>query len=489
LVGKLAWGGGPEWSYVMVGCCANWKFDAGRLTARWPMCGLLLITLTLWAGCTDPFLTHRKTLEALYVQGRFDQAAAVMDSPEGQSVYGDRNRLLYWLDRGSVALAENQPALAISNLEKAEGYMEVRREPTAGDEIGKWLINDTAAAYFGEPYEEQYVNVLKLLAQLENGNIEGGATVEARRMAGKADVLRGKYLQAIGEVNKKGTSEVRGYSPPSLGDRYNSTGGEFVESTLGAYLSAVTFMKAGDASAQDVAARRLLTDIEAQRGLIGPVRAEDFASLADMRAGEANTLIVALSGRGPTKEAVRFGPIPLYTYTVYFELPELRGGSAEAARARVVIDNGTIAPQELSFIEDLRAVATENHKRQLPLIYARSYIRSSLKAATVAIATEAARKGRGGKNDTQAVIEIAGIIGGLLFVSQTEKADLRCWTFLPGQAHVGLLNLPPGEHTVRVEYLSGGGGVLYSSPPRTVRVGATGTGTNELNTIVEHFWR
>lgn len=53
------------------------------------------------------------------------------------------------------------------------------------------------------------------------------------------------------------------------------------------------------------------------------------------------------------------------------------------------------------------------------------------------------------------------------------------------------MNLPPGEHTVRIEYLSAGGGVLYSSPPRTVRAGGgregVGAGTSELNTIVEHF--
>jgi hypothetical protein len=107
----------------------------------------------------------------------------------------------------------------------------------------------------------------------------------------------------------------------------------------------------------------------------------------------------------------------------------------------------------------------------------------------VAIATEAARRGSRGHHDTQTAIEIAGILGGLLFVSQTEKADLRCWAFLPGQAHVGLLNLPQGEHTVRIEYLSAGGGVLYSAPPRTVRAGGAAGNANDLTTVVEQYWR
>ncbi|MCC6320366.1 MAG: hypothetical protein IT438_02895 [Phycisphaerales bacterium] len=449
-----------------------------------PFWWLLAAAALSASGCTDPFLTHRKTLETLHAEGRFDEAAALMDSPDGRALYGDKNRLLLWLDRGSVALAQHDPARTITELEKAEDFMEVRREPTAGDEIAKWLLNDTAAPYYGEPYEEQYVNVLKLLAQLEQGNLDGGATVEARRMAGKADVLRDRYLRSVNEADKKGEDLIAGFSPPSLGQRYANPDGEFVESTLGVFLTAVTFMMTGDPGGQSVAARRLMTDIDAQRGLIGPVRAGDFASLSDLRPGRVNTLIVALSGRGPTKEPVRFGPIPIYTYTVYFELPELRGGSAEAARARVLIDDGATATQELAFIEDMRSVATENHRRQLPLIYTRAFIRSSLKAAAVAVGTEAARKGAG-SHDARTAIELAGIIGGLLFVSQTERADLRCWTFLPGQAHVGLLDLPPGEHTVKVEYLSDSGGLLYTSPATAITVSPD----RRLSTVVEHFWR
>ncbi|MFN7020346.1 MAG: hypothetical protein ACK4WH_03335 [Phycisphaerales bacterium] len=461
--------------------------DSSPRRVDWPqalglaLAGLVAATLS---GCVDSFQVHRKSLESLYAAGDYAKAAAILDAPEGRRLYGDKNQLLYWLDRGSIALAQGQPEVAISNLERAEDFMEVRRELSAGDEIARWLINDTAAPYYGEPYEEQYVNVLKLLAQLEQGNFDGGATVEARRMAGKADVLRDRYLRALGEATKKGESSITGFSPPSLGQAYANPEGAFVESTLGTFLTAVTFMMTGDPGGQSVAARRLRTNIDAQAGLIGPVRAEDFESLGELTPGRVNALVVALSGRGPTKEPARFGPIPIYTYTVYFELPELRGGSAECPRARVVVDGDDPFTQELSLIEDMRSVAAENHRRQLPVIYLRAFLRSSLKAAAVAVGTEAARRGAGSR-DTKTAIELAGILGGLLFVTQTEKADLRCWAFLPGQAHVGLMNLPPGRHTVRVEYLSDTGSVLHSTQPQEVVI-QPGRG---LRTIVEHYWR
>lgn len=435
-------------------------------------------------GCADPMRQMGQDLQALHATGRYDAAAALLDQEAAQGTFGEKNRLLYWLDRGAVALAQDDTAKAIEMLEKAEAVMDVQRESTTGDEIARWLVNDTAAAYVGEPYEDIYVNVLKLLAQLERGEIQGGATVEARRMAGKADVLRDRYLRTLEAVNKKGTSEVRGFSTPTLGSERFSSAGEFVESSLGTYLTAVTFMKSGEPESQSVAARRLATAIESQGRLIGPVRAADFQGLGDVKPSEANAMFVAVSGRGPTKVPQQFGPIPLYTYTIYFELPELRGGSAEVDQARVVFDDG-LTPVTLALVEDMGLVAKANHERQLPLVYARSFLRSSLKAAAVAVGTEAARRGTRKKETAQAAVEIIGILGGLLLVTQTEKADLRCWSFLPARAHVALAKLPPGEHPARIEYLSGGR-VVFTTAPRTIRVG---DGPGDLATMVGHYWR
>ncbi len=475
-------------------------------------------------GCTA-LDDQRRVLSDLYAQGRFDVAAATLDDPTVRQTYGAKNDLLWWLDRGGVALALHDQKTTIDLFEKAEDYMEVRRGPSAGDEISRWLLDDTAAPYYGEPYEDIYTNVLKLLAQLEQGHIQGGATVEARRAAGKADVLRDRYLKYKDAVYTR--------AGPGFSQAVRSGGlieandeGRFIESPLGTFLTAVTFMKAGDVQDQAVAGRRLLDSIRLQHGLIGPAREEDFAGLGERSPDTVNVLVVALSGRCPTKEVLRIGPIPIFDWPVYFELPVLRGGSAEAASARVVVapagapgETGSSAASEypgateshpLAFVEDMRSVATENHKRELPFIYARALLRSSIKAGASFAATQAVRhntRNREGRSNNAAVI--GSVLGGLAFVALTERADLRCWTFLPGQAHVGLLRLPPGAHRVRVEYLSSSGGVLYSTPWRTITVptrrsqsrgwsegasesgggGGGGRGDSELITVVEHYWR
>lgn len=463
--------------------------------------GVTALTLSgLLGGCVTRFDTSREVLAPLHAQGRFDEAARLLDDPETKADYGEKNRLLWWLERGAVASALDQHEVTLDTLEKAESYMEVHREPTGSDEFARWLLNDTAAPYYGEPYEDLYVNVLKLLAQLERGEVQGGATVEARRLAGKADVLRDRYVRTDAALRERARSESRAGGSQSSGDafsaatssassRFSSSGapGEFIESTLGTYLTAVTFMASGDRDLQEVAGRRLESAIRLQGSLVGPVDPTRFETLGTRRLADGNVLIVGLSGRGPTKVPERIGPIPIYTWPVYFELPQLVGGSAEVGSVRVLVETSTgaaaAAATPLDFVEDMRSVATENHRRQLPQIYARTYLRSSIKAAAAAIGTEVARS-QARSGDTRDLVTIGGIIAGLALVVGTEKADLRSWTFLPGRADAGFITLPPGEHTVRVEFLGRGGGVLYISPPRTVRVSS-----DRLTTVVERYWR
>lgn len=448
-------------------------------------------------GCVTAFDRGRATLEAMHEQGNYDAAARMLDDPAVQSEYGERNKLLYWLDRGAVALAQKDNAKAIDLLEKAESTMEVDREPTGGEELSRWLLNDTVVSYYGQPYEEIYVNVLKMLAQLQAGQIDGGATVEARRAAGKADVLRDRYIRRREGV--AGNGQFQSALAGTMRSVDANEQGEFIESTLGDYLSAITFMKSGDADFQSVAGRRLASAIALQRGLQGGGEVDDakFASIGAMRPEDGNVLIVGLSGRGPTMVANKIGPIPVYEWPVYFELPELRGGSEEVGSARVVVEPdwaptpdvpGTppaATLRSLDKIEDFRIVAAENHRRQLPLIVARTVLRSQLKAAAAFAATEAVKHSASRGTD-RSIAQIGMIIAGLVFVGGTEKADLRCWAFLPGRADVTFLKLPPGKHRVHIEYLSRSGGVLYATPSREVTV--TGT-ASELSTVVEHYWR
>ena len=448
------------------------------------VCAFALAAVAL-AGCESAFDRHRRELGELHAQGRYDLAAQSLDSPANRELYGERNELLFHLDRGAAALAAGDRQAALDRFSDAERIMDERRGEDAGDVLGALLVNDTLRRYVGEPYEDIYANVFKILAQLELGRVQGGATVEARRMAVKANALRDEYLRLVPAVRERGGE---GAAASHLGALSPATSeGQFVESTLGLFLAAVTFMHSGDSNDQAVAARRLTQIIQAQREIIGPAEPRNFEGIGDRAPESGDVLLVAFSGRGPRKEPFRLPPFIVGNVPIYTEVPVLRWRPSRVAAARVIVDGKV---HDLDFVESLAQVANENHKRQLPLTYARTFARAAAKSAGVYFGSKAAERagGRGA--------EIGVLLGGLALMIATEKADLRCWELLPGQAHVRLLRLPPGEHRVRVEWLGAGGGVIHASPETTLRVPGAASesqdsvpgGEPTLNTIVEYYW-
>lgn len=456
-------------------------FSLCRVVASRPFAGWLLllvcvVTVIGAQGCTTRFDEHRGALDRLAGTGAYAAAASSMDEAKARGMYGDRNGLLFNLDRGAVALFLGDHETAFVLLEQAEDEIELYFRMTAADQASRWLINDTAARYYGRAYEDQYVNVLKLLSHLERGEISGVATVEARRLGFKADQLRDRYLREFAAISERGGGRFE--SDVGRGGYVDVTsGGQFIESPLGTFLSAVTFMASDDRNEQGVAARRLRQSIEAQGALIGPVSASAFEGLEDDRLGDGKLLFVAFSGRTPALERQRFGPIPVFDWPVYFELPVMRVRPGEVSRVLVVESSGRVIG-ELPLVEDMARVAAANHERELPKIYARTLLRSQIKAGASFAATQVARASN---NDA---LVIVAVLGGLAAVALTEKADTRSWLFLPGRAHAGLLDLPPGEHRVRAEFVGSSGGVVYTSEWSDVVVSP-----GRLTTVSAVYWR
>lgn len=449
---------------------------------------LASLVASVCGGCQ--FEQHRHELERLHAGGQYRTALSVLDSPQSKDLYSSGNRLLYLLDRGALLLAEGRDGEVISTLEEAEGIMDYKGKRNEGDDILEWLVNDGAAKYVGEPYEDMYVNVFKLLAELRSGQISGGATVEARRLGRKSDLLRGRFDSSRAALREKSGDNQKILAKSGMyGDE--STAGQFIDSTLGTYLSAVAFMKANDRDMQSVAARRLVDAAKRQQQIVGPVDPERFVSLGDMPPESANVLLVAFSGRGPTKYAERIGPIPIGDVPVYFELPMLRSTPSRVAKVRATLtpDQPSEAnpPQivELNLIESMNGVATENHRRQLPVIYTRTLIRAAIRSGISFAVTETVRKNQGGarrKSDDEALVSL---IAGMAMIALAERADLRCWAFLPGQAHAALASLPQGRFSATMDYLDSSGRVLYSLKQDNLDASSA---PSALTTMIGHYW-
>jgi hypothetical protein len=379
--------------------------------------------------------------------------------------------LLWHMERGSVAMAAGDPGLAVKRFDTAEAASAYNYDPTRGDVFTMWTLNDAEATFVAQPYEDMYINVFKTLAYLEQGKVDGFATAEALRQLRKAEHLRdvyGKYMQMAGAQDRAGVLKTAN-AKAGMGVK---DAGQFVESPLGAYLSCVTFLAVDERNNQELAARRLVDAVRQQQAIVGPVKAEDFEPLTNLKREDVNVLVVALTGRGPIKVESRLRA-PLLDLFVDIPYPRLQMQPTSITGAFLEVEGTADAPGRLSLIEDMASVSAENYRRAEPAIYSRTLVRVASKLGLVAGASVAAHQGD--KKGNYSLAAVAAVLG-VVAVQASEKADLRSWVFLPGQARVMLAKLPPGQHRVRLVYELGGG-TLVREEWKTIQVRDSGLTT------------
>ena len=127
-------------------------------------------------------------------------------------------------------------------------------------------------------------------------------------------------------------------------------------------------------------------------------------------------------------------------------------------------------------IEHLDLVAREVYKVKEPIIYARTIVRASLKAAATNKAS----------NEIKEQNELLGRsvkLLGKVAQEATEKADLRSWQTMPGKSYGTVLKLPEGTHTIELEYYETSGKLLFTDT-QEIKVGTE----KDLTLVESIYW-
>ena len=143
-----------------------------------------------------PFLfscaSYRTKLSDYYSNIGRENYTAALDAKKANRFLGqDRNKLLYYLERGKLFhLMKNYDS---SNLyfNKADEFLESKRK-TAGDVITSNLLNPMTQTYLGEDFERFMVHYYKALNYLYLNDPEG-ARVEARRITLSTSAQEDKF--------------------------------------------------------------------------------------------------------------------------------------------------------------------------------------------------------------------------------------------------------------------------------------------------------
>ncbi|MCS7231776.1 MAG: hypothetical protein RMJ67_06535 [Elusimicrobiota bacterium] len=141
-------------------------------------------------SCATQF-TYYSTLKSLMSSENYTKADALIEENKLKE-YGEKNALLYWLDKGIVLHYAGRYEDSILAFNKAEKLAEELYTKSISEEAASFLVSDNAKSYYGEDFERIFINVFQALNYLFLHKYES-ALVEARKVDHKLKTLQVDY--------------------------------------------------------------------------------------------------------------------------------------------------------------------------------------------------------------------------------------------------------------------------------------------------------
>jgi len=405
-----------------------------------------------------------REMDDLLVQRDFARAESIISEAKEDGLYEEKDRVLYYLDIGMLNYYNGAYSESIENLTSAEYGIEELYTKSVGKAIASGLLNDNALDYFGEDYEDIYLNIFKALSFLHLGNYDG-AMVELRRINIKLSMLEDKYRQILEEYNSSEEAE----------SRLEPLESRFHNDVLARYLSLLLFREERDYDGARIDSEKI-DDAFTQQTQLYRFEKPPLPLLEY----EDNALVnfIAFTGRSPAKLAHTIyidsgNSMVFLTYqgesddyvnrligfnTIFmpgvrpgfhfkFELPYLSLRGSDVTSIAVLVDG--VEAGQLYLTENMESIAEETFKLKQPWIVGKTVTRTVTKGVVKELGKEVA-------NDQ------LGFWGGLLVglaadvaVDATENADTRLSQFFPAHAYTGEIGVTPGPHDIQLVYYSG----------------------------------
>ena len=413
----------------------------------------------LWAAAlllscvtVDPHVPVDHLVEA----EQFSESAAVLEE-KNKSIYRDKDRVLYFLDKGILTHYAKDWEASSALLEEGERAIEANYAVSVSQEMGTFILNDRTREYDGEDYEDIYLNVFNALNYYHRNNVED-ALVEIRRMNNKLRDLSVRYgtmMTGMQKIALDNGAEI----PPNPDAPVRFTG-----SALARYLGMIFYRGSGMMDDARIDQRQLrIVMADAPAVYRNPVPASIQEELA-VPPGMARLNVIGFAGRSPvkTEEILR---IFLGNAWIKIALPVMTARPSQVSSVEVVFDSGERFSLEL--LEDMGAVASAVFVRKKNLIYTKSVIRASIKG----IAASAFNMAAENSSENSGLFTLLGL-GSQILAEASEKADLRQARYFPGRAYVGGLNLPPGTYSFTVTFYSSSGSILAQRRHQEMKVAA-----------------
>lgn len=403
--------------------------------------GLAWAVVTLVA-CAGPSGAHKVELNAKIAARDWAGAEQQLDLSQERE-YGDKNAVLFWLDKAVVLHHAGRFQESDALLDLAEQKLDALYTQSVSRAAGTFFLNDNTDEYRGEPHERALLHVLRALnyAYQDRGD---DAVVEARKVSA-----------FLAELNDK----------VGLKQAYK-------DDALAQYLSALFFEDTGradDARISLAASRQAYEQYAASYGTAAPAFDPGVGS-----PGDGELVLLHYNGVAPRRvsRAIQVAwndAVALVNETQEGEGDErarnaivagVSGGAVTVAFPAQVQDPFRIRASQVEvdgvktqtvLVEDIAAISSQALEDRISAIRARAIARATIKFVLAELAEEEVKQHAGVGFGMLAGLVARGVAAG------TEVADTRCWGTLPAEIRMARLRLTPGHHVVNVTYLDGTG--------------------------------
>ena len=444
----------------------------------------LLLPLLILSGCGS-VATRKGFYEPITAElqsGNVDSATVLLEIAREKKKYGQKDRLVYFLDAGLLYHYAGNHQLSNDKLHLGEAAAEELFTKSISRAALSMLLNDNVLEYAGEDHEILYANLISALNYIALGSFDD-AFVEIRRANLKLDQLEQKYAEAA-EVLQRGNPD----DTNRVEVEYKVDNVRFHNDAFARYLS--MHMYAADGKYDD--ARIDMDFLRKAFATQAHIYDFDVPDIKYQSETGAVLSVVGLAGLAPTKDALNlrlrtdkdlnlvqvfydlpgtenteYGHFPAkISHDLYFKfaIPQLVPRLSGISHIRVLAGGQPVG--ELQLLEDVEKVATETFAAKKSLIYIRTAVRALAKAlATTKMKKKADTGGLGGW-----LKKVAIDIG----TDISENADLRSSQYLPGKIYVGDFEIEPGVYDISVEYYDLEGNLIdrMYRPDFEVRQGA-----------------
>ncbi len=404
--------------------------------------------------------------------GDYAAAVAEIEAANEKGKYGDKDRLLYFIDAGMAQHYAGDYEQSNVDLTEAEYASEDLFRKSITRAAASILLNDNVLEYSGEDYEILYTNLIKALNYSSLGQFDD-AFVEVKRANLKLELLEQKYGYAVTELQRGAESDTS-----AVGIEYELDDVRFHNDAFARYLSMRLYAADGawddaridydylvkafrtqpevyDFAMPEVSylpsEGRSILSIVGLAGLSPVKHAFDLRIRTDKDLGLVQVLFT--DSEGKESEYSHF-PINIGAdFYFKFSIPRIVERPSRVREIRVYADGLKIG--RLQLIEDVYKVSKEVFRARRSMIYFRSIARAIAKGVLAHKAKKKVDTGGLGGWLKKAAVDVV--------TDFTEAADLRCSRLLPGRIYVGDFELEPGVYDLRIEFIDSNGGLISAT--------------------------